>query len=101
MKAFFIEPHPSRKDWYIINNNFNDIPMPRIHTSFQYLMARLVGMDYEQYIQFCNDELGAMVVRTKGARYASVYFPNTSNVRKFVEILNDNFERSYDGVYEK
>ena len=101
MKAFFIEPHPSRKNYYIINNNFNTIPMPMIHTSFQYLMARLVGMNYEDYLIFCKEQLGALVVRSKGARYASVYFPNTSNVKRFVEILNDNFERSYDGVYEK
>ena len=96
MNAFFLDKKPGNDDLYIISNHFDEIEMPMIQTSYQYLAAALIGKDYESYLDFCKNSLGAQVVRKSGAKYASVYFKDTDNVRKFIAILNQNFERSYN-----
>lgn len=95
MKAFFLDEVPWQAEGYIISNNFNEIEMPMINTSYQLLQARLVGMTYSQYLDFCRECLGAQVVRHKRAKYASVYFKDTPDVKKFIDILNQNFNRGY------
>lgn len=95
MNAFYLEELSWDKGYGIITNNFDQIEMPQLHTSYGYLKAYLVGMSYEDYLVFCKDYLGAKVSRKKGARYASVHFPITDDVKKFVAILNDKFEKGY------
>lgn len=95
MKAFFLDQVPWDLNSYIISNNFDQIPMPTIYTSYQLLQARLVGMTYAEFLEFCRDYLGAQVIKRINMRYASVYFKNTPEVRKFVDILNQKFEDGY------
>ena len=95
MKAFYLDAISWHKGYGIITNNFDKINMPKLHTSYQLLQAILVGMDYEEYLTFCEECLGAKISRKNGARYASVHFPITEDVNHFVELLNRKFEKGY------
>lgn len=95
MNAFFLDQVPWSDDEYIISNRFDEIEMPMIQTSYQLLQARLVGMTYMEFLEFCRDSLGAKVTRRPNQRWGSIYFKDTAEVRKFVEVLNKKFEEGY------
>ena len=95
MNAFFLDQVPWSEDEYIISNHFDEIKMPMIKTSYQLLQARLVDMTYKEYIDFCRDSLGAKVMKKPNQKWASIYFKDVAEVRKFIEILNKNFEKGY------
>lgn len=96
MRAFFLDECPWELDTYIISNNFDQIEMPMIHTSYQLLQARLVNMTYKEYLDFCKYSLGAKVMKQPKQKWASVYFKKTSDVEKFIKILNDKFDQGYN-----
>ena len=98
IKAFYLDELPWHEGYGIITNNFDTIEMPVLHTSYQYLQALLVDMGYEEYLDFCRDCLGAKIYRKSGAKYASVHFPITQDVNRFVELLNEKFEKGYDNA---
>lgn len=97
MKAFFLESCPWDLDTYVISNNFDQIVMPMINTSYQLLQARLVGMTYQEYLDFCKYSLGAKVIKRPNQRWAFIHFKDTSDTKKFVEILNNKFDEGYKG----
>ena len=101
MKPFYLDDLPWHSGYAIISNHFDQFSMPTMHTSYNYLIAALVGMDYEEYLVFCKENLGAKVTRKNGAKYASIHFPITEDVKRFVEVLNDNFKKGYDDVHTK
>ena len=98
MKAFFIEECPWDLDTCVICNNFDKIEMPIISTSYQLLQARLVGMTYKEYLDFCKNSLGAKVMKQPNQKWAFIHFKNTADTRKFVDVLNQKFE---EGYYQK
>lgn len=95
MKAFRLDVTPWHEGYGIITNNFNKMGMPLIHTSYQYLQAMLAGMKYEEYLIFCEECLGAKIYRKNGAKYASIHFPITGEVNRFVDFLNEQFNKGY------
>lgn len=95
MNAFYLDDLPWHQGYAIISNHFDEIAMPQLHTSYQYLQAALVGMTYEEFLVFCKECLGAKISRKNGARYASVHFPITEEVKRFVDLLNNKFEKGY------
>lgn len=94
--AYYLESHPSIKDRYIISNNFNIIPMPQLTTSYLTVNARLIGMDYEEFIAFCEECMGAIINRSDGAKFAGIYFKNTTDTQKLVALMNRKFRESYE-----
>lgn len=98
--VFYLDSSLSHIGWNIIQNHLDQISMPRIKTSIHVLEARLIGMTYEEYLDFCQDSLGAQVVRSEGQKYALIYFRNNEQVRRLVNLLNQKFKESYD-FYQK
>ena len=96
IKAFFLDELPWHAGYGIISNHFDEIDMPQLYTSYQYLQAFLVNMNYEEYLDFCKNYLGAKIYRKNGARYASVHFPITQDVKRFVDLFTDKFEKGYN-----
>lgn len=102
MNAFYLDNLPWHSGYAIIANNFDKIKMPQLHTSYHYLEAALVGMTFEEYISFCEESLGAKVSRKSGAKYASIHLPITEDVKHFVRLLNEKFEKGYNyGICSK
>lgn len=96
MKAFYLDKLPWHEGYGVITNNFDKIPMPQLHTSYQYLQAMLTGMKYEEYLIFCAECLGAKIYRKSGAKYAAIHFPITREVDRFISFLNEQFEKGYN-----
>lgn len=102
MKVFYLDDLPWHQGYGLICNHFDEIKMPPLHTSYQFLEAALVGMTYEEFLIFSAECLGAKVSRKNGERYASIHFPITEDVKRFVEVLNNNFKKGYESnVYTK
>ena len=97
MKAFFLDECPWDLDTYVISNHFDEIWMPTMHTSYQLLQARLVGMTYKEYLEFCRDSLGAKVIKKPNQKWAFIHFKDTPDVRKFIDVLNQKFDEGYKG----
>ena len=95
MKAFYLDELPWHQGYCLICNHFDEIKMPPMHTSYHFLEAALIGMTYEEYLVFCKESLGAKISRKNGARYASIHFPITEDVKRFVELLNEKFKKGY------
>ena len=96
IKAFYLDEIPWHQGYGIIQNHFDTSEMPMIHTAYQYLHAALVGMTYESYLSFCEESLGAKISRKSGAKYATVHFPITEEVKRFINLLNEKFEKGYN-----
>lgn len=96
MYAYYLDSTPLAKGKYIISNHFDSIPMPRLDVSYRTVEARLIGMDYEEYLVFCEECLGAVISRNKGAKYAAIYFDNTNEVQKLITLMNKKFGESYE-----
>lgn len=97
MKAFFLDSIPWDEDTYIISNNFDQIVMPMIDTSYQLLQARLINMTYKEYLNFCKYSLGAEVIKRSNQKWAFVHFKDTPDVRRFIDVLNQKFDEGYKG----
>lgn len=94
INAFFLDETPHTKGKYIITNNFHKISIPRLTVSYGTLEARLVDLTYHEYFDFCEQCLGAAVSRSENG--GTIYFDDTDIVRKFVNVLNKNFKKSYE-----
>lgn len=96
MKAFYLDPLPWVEGYSNLQNNFDTIKMPQLKTSYHFLAARLLNMTYEEYLVFCRECLGAKVYRKSGAKYATIYFPETTDTKRFINLLNKKFEKGYN-----
>lgn len=96
MYAYYLDSTPIVKGKYIIANHFDSIPMPRLDVSYRTVEARLLGMNYEEYLVFCEECLGAVISRNEGAKYAAIYFDNTTEVQKLITLMNQKFGESYE-----
>lgn len=91
MRAIYIDELPWHDGYGVIQNHFDEIEMPQIESSYHYLYACLLGMNYEEYLTFCRESLGAKISRKNGAKYAAIHFPITGDFRRFVDLLNKKF----------
>jgi len=91
MRAIYIDELPWHEGYGVIQNNFDEIEMPVLNTSYQYLYAYLVDMNYEEYLTFCRESLSAKISRKSGAKYAAVHFPITEDFKRFVDLLDKKF----------
>lgn len=96
INAFFLDETPHTKGKYIITNNFHKISIPRLAVSYGTLEARLIGMTYNEYFDFCEKCLGAIVSKNKEGTSGIIYFDNTEIVQKLIRILNKKFKKSYE-----
>lgn len=56
--------------------------------SYGVFPARLLGLEYADYLRFCRDVLGAELTG-KGSKYIVPYFSLTKEVQAFIKLLND------------
>jgi len=90
-KYFVLEslPWEDQHKHYTITPNFDLLPVYKVPDggSYNVLQARLLGLDWPNFLRFCRDYLGADVVG-KGHLYPAIYFDNTEKVRQYVRLLN-------------
>lgn len=85
---FFLDESPIYKGKYIIRFNVDLKYFPTGTTgSYNIFMARLLNLEYAEFLRYCRDKLGAEIIG-KGNRYLVPYFTNTPEVQLLVRLLN-------------
>lgn len=90
-KFFWLEQSPSRENKYIIKMNFDELPLVKTTGSYAILPARLLGLNYADYLRLCRDEFGADIMGKKSL-YPIAYFKKDEKVDMLVKILNKRTE---------
>lgn len=88
VKVFELEESGYQPNKYILRFHPDRFYCENTAGSFAVMAARVAGLPYGMYCRFCRDVLGAEVVG-KGNTYPIVYFQNTNEVRKFINLLNE------------
>ena len=60
-------------------------------SSWGVLPARILGIEYADYLRFCRDVLGAQVIG-RGNKYPVPYFKRGKEVTQFIRLLNKRVE---------
>ena len=91
MNYFFLDTSPW-SDKYILRPLIEVMPFPHGTTgSYMLIAARVMNMDYVDYLRFCRDQLGAEL-NGRNKKYVTVYFDKTPEVEAFVKLLNTRME---------
>lgn len=88
VKVFELEESGYQPNRYILRFHPDLFYTENTNGSFSVMAARVAGLPYTMYCRFCRDVLGAEVIG-KGSTYPTVYFQNTDEVRKFINLLNE------------
>ena len=83
---FYLEESPLSPGKYTIRLDFSLLPIYTT-SSYNVLMARVMGLSWAEFLRYCRDEVGADVWG-RGCLYPVPYFANTPEVRKLVITLN-------------
>lgn len=88
-KYFYLDESPYFTNKFTINLYHENFPFEigQKRGSFNLIPARLMMLDYPDYLRFCRDVLGAELVG-KGAMYVTAYFTKTEKVQQFIKLLN-------------
>ena len=87
---FVLEESASRPGKFVIRPNYGVFPEFATTGSFNVLQARLMNLNYAQYLRLCRDALGAELAG-KNSLYPIPFFNNDMTVRAFVKLLNSRF----------
>lgn len=96
MKQFFFSDESiTNKGKYLIRLDF-DVVRKKFPTgtmgSYDILTARVLNLDYCDYLRYCRDCYGAELVG-KNNKYITVYFNSKESADKLVKILNDRINK--------
>lgn len=84
---FYLEETPLNPGKYTIRLDFSLLPIWTT-SSYNVLMARVMGLPWSEFLRYCRDVVGADVWG-KGQLYPVPYFANTPETRKLVITLNE------------
>ena len=87
INCFEIEEAPNNPGMYTINPIHNNFLLKSTSGSFNIICARLMNLNYAQYLRFCRDMCGATIVG-KNYKYPIAYFPKGDRVQALCRLLN-------------
>ena len=90
-KVFYIDESAHNPGKYLIRVDITYIPFTTTVGSLAVLPARLMNLNYADYLRFCRDILGAEIIG-KNCLYPIAYFQRNSLLEQFVKLLNARVE---------
>lgn len=91
-KYFYLEESPYLPTYCMLYSNIDKMPFPNgTKGSYNLLPARVLGLDYADFLKFARDVLEAKIMG-KGERYPRAYFRKTPEVLQTVKLLNKRME---------
>lgn len=91
-KYFYLEESPYLPTYCMLYSNIDKMPFPNgTKGSYNLLPARVLGLDYADFLRFTRDVLEAKIMG-KGERYPRAYFRKTPEVLQMVKLLNKRME---------
>lgn len=95
-KYFYLEESPYLPTYCMLHTNIEKMPFPNgIRGSYSMMAARVLGLDYADFLRFARDVLKAKIMG-KNERYPRAYFRKTSEVLQMVKLLNKRMELIMD-----
>lgn len=95
-KYFYLEESPYLPTYCMLHTNIEKMPFPNgIRGSYSMMAARVLGLDYADFLRFARDVLEAKIMG-KGERYPRAYFRKTPEVLQMVKLLNKRMELIMD-----
>lgn len=87
-KYFYLEESPYLPTYCMLYTNIEKMPFPNgIRGSYSMMAARVLGLDYADFLRFARDILEAKIMG-KGECYPRAYFRKTPEVLQMVKLLN-------------
>lgn len=91
-KYFYLEESPYLPTYCMLYGDIFEMPFPNgTKGSYALLPARVLGLDYADFLRFARDVLGAKIMG-KNERYPRAYFRKTPEVLQMVKLLNRRME---------
>lgn len=91
-KYFYLEESPYLPTYCMLYSNIDKMPFPNgTKGSYNLLPARVLGLDYSDFLRFARDVLNAKIMG-KNERYPRAYFRKTPEVLQMVKLLNKRME---------
>lgn len=95
-KYFYLEESPYLPTYCMLHTNIEKMPFPNgIRGSYSMMAARVLGLDYADFLRFARDVLNAKIMG-KNERYPRAYFRKTPEVLQMVKLLNKRMELIMD-----
>ena len=86
-ECFRIEEAPTNPGKYMIRPVHENFLLKSTTGSFNIICARLMNLSYAQYLRFCRDLCGAMIVG-KNHKYPVAYFDRGERTQALCRLLN-------------
>lgn len=87
-KIFEAEESPLYPGKYTITCNHDEFKLLHTEGSFNIICARLLNLSFAQYLRFCRDICGALIVG-KNSIYPVPYFKPGEMLNQLVKLLNN------------
>lgn len=87
IKCFIREESMSYPGKYIIRPVYENFHLDYTDGSFNIICARLMGIDYPDYLRMCRDCFGAEIIG-KGSNYPVAYFSPSNELLRLIDNLN-------------
>lgn len=105
VRYFYKEASPYHIDRYTIKLDFDKFPKMTTEGSYNVLCARVMGLNYADYLRMCRDIYGAEVIG-KDSLYPVPYFKNDEFMQLLLRILNKRMKlimsvRNGEGVSQR
>lgn len=91
IKVFYYDDSPVNPPYGMIRVDVEKIPHGKMEGSWNILPARLMGINYADYLRFCRDVLDAKVIG-KNTKYPVPYFKQSKETTQFIRLLNKRVE---------
>lgn len=90
-KYFSFEESPYYNK-YVLKVDIEKLPFPNgTNGSYEVLAARLLNLNYVDYLRYARDRLGAELIG-KNKRYVIPYFEMNETTKIFLKVLNSRME---------
>ena len=91
IKVFYYDESPVNPPYGVLRVDVEKIPHGKMSGSWNILPARLLGINYADYLRFCRDVLNAQIVG-KNTKYPIPYFRQSNETQQFIRLLNKRVE---------
>lgn len=93
---FYLDESPIHQGWYCLRINNEEDWNVAGHGNFNILPARILGLGYDHYLEYCRDTLGARLLGRK-CQIPYCLFKDNQATRDFVKFLNKRTEITLNG----
>lgn len=96
MIFFKVQETPYYTGYYVISPETSNIPFSQMRGSWNVLPARLLNIDYVNYLRVCRDEFNVVFFgKKKKQLYLCPYYKNKGDALKLCSILNKIASEAY------